>query len=82
MRSTRVESKSLGLNKELFNLNEMIVNAIADCKNQIAKESEDNDPKLQLADSRQDIFVQADKGGINPVVWTALLNLQRPVVFV
>jgi hypothetical protein len=51
----------------------MIVNAIADCKNQIAKESEDNDPKLQLADSRQDIFVQADKGGINQVVWTMLL---------
>jgi hypothetical protein len=51
----------------------MIFNAIADCKNQIAKESEDNDPKLQLADSRQDIFVQADKGGINQVVWTMLL---------
>ena len=48
----------------------MILNAIADCKNQIAKESEDNDPKLQLADSGQDIFVQADKGGINQAVWT------------
>ena len=60
----------------------MILNAIADCKNQIAKESEDNDPKLQLADSGQDIFVQADKGGINQAVWTTLLNLQRPVVFV
>ncbi len=60
----------------------MILNAIADCKNQIAKESKDNDPKLQLADSGQDIFVQADKGGINQAVWTTLLNLQRPVVFV
>jgi hypothetical protein len=60
----------------------MILNAIADCKNQIAKESKDNDPKLQLADSRQDIFVQVDKVGINQVVWTTLLNLQGPVVFV
>jgi hypothetical protein len=60
----------------------MILNAIADCKNQIAKESKDNDPKLQLADLRQDIFVQVDKVGINQVVWTTLLNLQGPVVFV
>lgn len=61
MRSTRVESKSLGLNKELFNLNEMILNAIADCKNQIAKESEDNDPKLHLADSGQNILYKQIK---------------------
>jgi hypothetical protein len=46
----------------------MILNAIADCKNQIAKESKDNDPKLQLVDSRQDIYVQVDKVGINQVV--------------
>jgi hypothetical protein len=58
----------------------MILNAIPDCNNQIAKE--DNDPKLQLADLRQDIFVQVDKVGINQVVWTTLLNLQGQVVFV
>lgn len=50
---TKIESKSLGLKKELFNLSEMIRNAIADCKNQIAKENEDNNPKLQLADSME-----------------------------
>jgi signal transduction histidine kinase len=71
---TRIESKSLDLKKELFNLNEMILNAIADCKNQIAKENEDNNPKLQLADTREDIFLEADKVRINQVVSNLLSN--------
>ncbi|PWU79968.1 MAG: hypothetical protein DLM72_14555, partial [Candidatus Nitrosopolaris wilkensis] len=74
---TRIESKSLGLKKELFNLNEMILNAIADCKNQIAKENEDNNPKLQSADTREDIFLEADKGRINQVVSNLLSNATK-----
>jgi len=34
---TRIESKSLGLKKELFNLGEVIRNAIADCKSRLLK---------------------------------------------
>jgi two-component system, OmpR family, sensor histidine kinase VicK len=71
---TRIESKSLGLKKELFNLSEMMRNAIADCKNQIAKENEGNNPKLQLADSRDDITIEADKGRINQVISNLLSN--------
>jgi signal transduction histidine kinase len=52
----------------------MIPNAIADCKNQIAKENEDNNPKLQSADTREDIFLEADKGRINQVVSNLLSN--------
>ncbi len=52
----------------------MILNAIADCKNQIAKENEDNNPKLQSADTREDIILEADKGRINQVVSNLLAN--------
>jgi signal transduction histidine kinase len=71
---TRIESKSLVLKKELFNLSEMILNAIADCKNQIAKENEADNRKLQLADSRDDILIEADKGRINQVISNLLSN--------
>src|SRR5207249_4786600 len=42
---TKIESQSLQLNKEQFNLTEMISNAIADCKNQLQKE---NNIKIEL----------------------------------
>jgi signal transduction histidine kinase len=37
----RIESKSLDLKKESFNLSEMIVNAIAESDTQVAKEHKD-----------------------------------------
>ena len=71
---TKIESNSLGLKKELFNLNEVILNTIADSKNQVAKENKDDKLKLQLIDSKEDIIVEADKGRINQVISNLLSN--------
>ncbi|PWU80332.1 MAG: hypothetical protein DLM72_12845, partial [Candidatus Nitrosopolaris wilkensis] len=71
---TKIESKSLGLKKELFNLSEMILNAIADSNNQVAKEHKDTNLKLEFINSKEDIFIEADKGRINQVIWNFLSN--------
>src|SRR5215467_6274930 len=44
---SRIESKSLDLKKETFNLSEMILNAIADSNNQVAKEPKGTNLKLE-----------------------------------
>jgi two-component system sensor histidine kinase VicK len=71
---TRIESKSLGLKKELFNLSEMILSAIADSNNLVAKENKDTNLKLEFIDSKEDIFIEADKGRINQVISNLLSN--------
>jgi two-component system, OmpR family, sensor histidine kinase VicK len=70
---SRIESKSLDLKKESFNLSEMILSAITDSKNQVAKEHNDN-LKLEFIDHKEDIFITADKGRINQVVSNLLCN--------
>jgi signal transduction histidine kinase len=69
---TRIESKSLDLKKESFNLSDMISSAIADSKNQV-KEHKDN-LKLEFIGSKEDIFIEADKGRINQVISNLLSN--------
>ena len=69
---TRIESKSLYLKKELFNLSEMILGVIADSNNQIAKEHKDN-LKLEFSNP-EDVFIEADKGKINQVISNLLNN--------
>src|SRR5437660_11594904 len=71
---TKIESKSLGLKKELFNLSEIILTAMADSNNQIAKENKDHSLKLEFIDSKEDIFIEADKGRINQVISNLLSN--------
>jgi signal transduction histidine kinase len=71
---TKIESKSLGLKKELFDLSEVILNAIADSNNQIVKENKDHHLKLQLVAPEEDIFIEADKGRINQVISNLLSN--------
>jgi two-component system, OmpR family, sensor histidine kinase VicK len=71
---TRIESKSLDLKKESFNLSEMILNTISDSNNQLAKEHKDTDLKLEFVDSKEDIFIEADKGRINQVISNLLSN--------
>jgi signal transduction histidine kinase len=70
---SRIESRSLDLKKESFNLNEVILSAIEDSKNQIAKEHKDN-LKLVFIDHKDDIFIEADKGRINQVISNLLNN--------
>ncbi|MGB7957197.1 MAG: HAMP domain-containing sensor histidine kinase, partial [Candidatus Nitrosopolaris sp.] len=71
---TRIESKSLGLKKELFNLSEMMLSAITDSNNQVAKEHKDTNLKLDFIDSKEGIFIEADKGRINQVISNLLSN--------
>ena len=69
---TQIESKSLQLHTEQFNLHDMILNAIADSRNRIKKEYKDN-IGLELV-CKNDIFVEADRGRINQVVSNLLNN--------
>jgi two-component system, OmpR family, sensor histidine kinase VicK len=71
---TRIESKSLDLKKESFNLNEIILTAIADANNQVAKKHKDTNLKLEFSNSKEVIFMEADKGRINQVISNFLSN--------
>jgi len=69
---TKIESQSLLLTKEKFSLNQMILNAVADSKNQITKE---NNEKLELVfKGDADIYIEADKSRINQVLSNLLEN--------
>src|SRR5215831_18933084 len=70
---SRIESRSLDIKKESFNLSEMILSAIADSNNQIGKEHKDN-LKLEFMGPKEDIFIEADKGRINQVISNLLNN--------
>ena len=79
---TRIESHSLSINKELFNLNDVITNAIKDITSssrpKISSKTEINTTaatsiKLEYSHP-QDIFVLADKGRIIQVINNLLSN--------
>jgi two-component system, OmpR family, sensor histidine kinase VicK len=70
---SRIESKSLDLKKESFNLTEMLLSTITDCRNQLAKEHKDN-LKLEYIDPKEDMFIEADKGRINQVISNLVSN--------
>ena len=63
---TRIESYSLKLKKERFNLNELISNAVQDYRNEIEKN--DRDIKLLESPSNQDIILEADRSRITQVI--------------
>src|ERR1051325_11029575 len=67
---TRIESNSLYLNKKQFNLREIILNAIADCKSQLKQY---DNIRLELV-SKEDFFVEADKTRIDQVICNLLNN--------
>jgi signal transduction histidine kinase len=67
---TKIESNSLQLNKEQFNLREMILNAMADYKSQL---KEYDNVRLEFL-STKDIFVEADKTRIAQVIFNLLNN--------
>jgi signal transduction histidine kinase len=70
---TKIESKSLNLNKEFFNLNDIITNAIEDIIAKIAKKSHHAN-LIKLAYQPHDIFLEADKARITQVVSNILSN--------
>jgi signal transduction histidine kinase len=67
---TKIESQSLQLKKEKFNLNEVIMNVLADYDIQIRKIK---DVKLSLI-TKGDFFVEADKGRLNQVISNLIDN--------
>ena len=72
---TRIESQSLDLKKEQFNLSDVITNAMNDIMTSIdfLRKSQRNAIKL-LYHQPQDIFIQADKGRITQVIFNLLSN--------
>lgn len=72
---TKIESQLLLLKKEKFNLNQLILNAVADSRNQITRENKDNNIKIELVfQAEADIYVEADKNRINQVLSNVLGN--------
>ena len=74
---TRIESRSLNLNKEQFDLNEQIKTAINDIKNQISIRYNNNAVKLSFETERKEgsgIFIEADKMRIYQVISNLLKN--------
>ncbi len=69
---SKIESQSLYLRKERFNLIEIINNAITDSANQIKKESKEN-IMLELV-SKEDIFIESDRNRIYQVIVNLLNN--------
>ncbi|HXX98383.1 MAG TPA: ATP-binding protein [Candidatus Bathyarchaeia archaeon] len=70
----RIESKSLDLKKESFDLSEMILSAIADSNNHITKIHKHTNLKLEFIRPKEGIFIEADKGRINQVISNLLSN--------
>ena len=69
---SKIESHSLDLNKERFNLNDVIWDSVTDYMNQVEKEG-NLDIKL-LYEPKEGIFVEADRGRLNQVVSNLIDN--------
>jgi signal transduction histidine kinase len=67
---TKIESQSLQLQKEKFNLNEVIMSVLADYESLIGKIK---DVKVSFI-SKGDFFVEADRGRLNQVISNLLDN--------
>jgi two-component system sensor histidine kinase VicK len=70
---TKIESKTINLNKESFNLNDVITNAINDAitNDSLLKKGKD---AIKLDYKPQDIFIKADKARIIQVISNLLNN--------
>jgi signal transduction histidine kinase len=69
---TRIESKSLKLNKEQFDLSDVISTCVQDLREQM--ENDGVDRNVRLAYSPRNILVEADKGRITQVISNLLRN--------
>ena len=72
---SKIETHSLILNQEKFNLNEILTNVISDYQNQIEKDTKNqNEIKIFYSNFGEDIFVEADKGRITQVISNLMSN--------
>jgi two-component system sensor histidine kinase VicK len=73
---SKIESQSLQLHKEYFNVSELVKNIIHDFKNQINKENK-HIIKLELKSNEKEIIINADKSKVNQVIYNLLNNAVR-----
>ena len=71
---TKIESQSLKLNKERFNLNDIILTCISDIKAQLISSNPEQLKKLSFDYYSRDLFMNADKNRITQVVFNLLSN--------
>ncbi len=69
---TKIEGRSLELNKEDFNLNDLVINAMNDIT--LGRDFLNNENIRLSYDRHRDIIIQADKGRISQVVSNLLTN--------
>jgi signal transduction histidine kinase len=71
---TKIESQSLKLNKENFNIKDIIVSSISDIKAQITSSNPEQLNNLHILYQPKDLFVFADKNRITQVMFNLLSN--------
>jgi signal transduction histidine kinase len=71
---TKIESQSLKLNKERFNIKDIILSSISDIKTQLLSSNPEQLENLNIIYEPQDIFVFADKNRITQVIFNLLGN--------
>ena len=71
---TKIESQSLKLNKEKFNIKDVIASSISDIKVQINSSNPEQLENLQINYNPKDMFVFADKNRITQVIFNLLSN--------
>lgn len=71
---SKIESQSLSLNKEQFNLNHVLSDTIQDIRNRLAIDNGDNNNVVKVLYKPEDIIVEADKGRITQVISNLLNN--------
>ena len=71
---TKIESESLNLKKEVFNLNDVITNTIDDITVNILKKSQYQVEPIILSYQPHDIFIEADKARMTQVISNILNN--------
>jgi two-component system sensor histidine kinase VicK len=72
---TRIESQTLHLNKEQFNLNDLIMHIVEDYRSQIEKENRNVKLLYNVSDDiKSSLMVEADRDRINQVISNLLSN--------
>jgi signal transduction histidine kinase len=72
---SKIESQTLKLNKNQFNLKDVTINTLVDFKTQLKSEDKDNKIKLDfVSKENEDTFVYADLGRITQVLSNLLSN--------
>ncbi len=70
----KIESHSLKLNKERFNLKEVLESAVQDLVDYIANNNNENNPSLRVLYKASDVIIEADKERITQVISNLLSN--------